>query len=161
MGDAADPASFWTQRESNGEGESKFMDDPIFDRLKSIGILMTEMRKKEIFDTALRVSPHIQQEFNHEILWDTDTIACWQWRLCDGRIIWSPGMFNLMSRDPEIGPPPYDEIHLKFVDGEEKDRYLCEQWPHHGGETGFSLLHGPMRTSGRQNLVRQWHRPPR
>ena len=94
--------------------------------------LMTESRKKEIFQRAMHQHPDDQDEFNR---WHFDdgegssSIGAWQWRLKDGRLIWSPGMFKVMGRDPELGAPTYEEVHLKFIDGTEKDKYLTQMQP--------------------------------
>lgn len=94
--------------------------------------LMTESRKKEIFQRAMHQHPDDQDEFNR---WHFDdgegssSIGAWQWRLKDGRLIWSPGMFKVMGRDPELGPPSYEEAVLTLFDASEQDRYLAQMGP--------------------------------
>jgi signal transduction histidine kinase/CheY-like chemotaxis protein len=112
------------------EEDDDFTDDPLFQPIKPTGLLMRESRKKEIFRKAMRMHPRIQKEFNDECMDGAiPSIGCWQWRLKDGRLIWSPGMFKVMGRDPVLGAPTFEEAHLKFIDGAEQDKYLAEMAP--------------------------------
>lgn len=109
---------------------SDFTKDPAFQHIISTELLMTESRKKEIFQRAMLQHPTAQDEFNSEYIdHEESSIGVWQWRLKDGRLIWSPGMFRVMGRDPELGAPTYEEVHLKFIDGTEKDKYLTQMQP--------------------------------
>ena len=43
-------------------------------------------------------------------------IGDWEWDLVSGEITWSPEVFDIFGRDPQLGPPPSFEAHLEAYD---------------------------------------------
>jgi len=45
-------------------------------------------------------------------------IGDWEWDIASGEITWSPQVFDLFGRDPQLGPPPDYEAYLALYDAE-------------------------------------------